>query len=139
MAKSKPKPELIQKHAAEQCEQAKPTHGKTWEMVCDWQENNCDICGPRKKIDTFEPAHVDRRRDPPPRFQDEPSAPAKAAVLKAAVLKAKKETKPPKPPVTVVSPTTKPAVLGERKRMPGHLGAPETWPVSHDPRHEGRT
>ena len=74
--------------------------------------------GPRKKIDTFEPVHAERRRETLIRFNDEPSAPAKAPVLKAA---AKRETKETKPPVTTVSPALKPALkLGERKRVPGH-------------------
>ena len=59
---------------------------------------------------------TDRRSIAPTRFKDESSA-LKAPVLKAA---AKKETKPPKPSVAAVSPAPKPAVLGERKRVPGH-------------------
>ena len=37
MAPKKPKrkTDLIDKYAAEQHQQTKPTHGKTWEMVCD--------------------------------------------------------------------------------------------------------
>ena len=85
-AKPKPKATLIQKHAAEQRQQTKtkPTQGKTWEYVCDCNEDDCDKCAPRKKIDTFEPAHAARRSMVPARLQDEPSAPAKAAVPKAA-------------------------------------------------------
>ena len=106
----------MEQYTAEQRQQAKPAQGKTWEYVCDCQEDNCDICAPRKKIDTFEPAHTDRRSIAPTRFKDESSA-LKAPVLKAA---AKKETKPPKLSVAAVSPAPKPAVLGERKRVPGH-------------------
>ena len=120
-AKPKPKATLIQKHAAEQRQQTKPTQGKTWEYVCDCNEDGCDKCAPRKKIDTFEPAHVARRSMVPARLQDELSVPARAAVRKAG-----EEAKPPKPPekeetvVTVVSPAREPTVLGERKRVRGH-------------------
>ena len=86
-------------------------------MVCNCKKDDCAECAPRKKIDTFEPAHADRR-SPPPCFQDEPSAPAKAAVPKAAAMKG---TNPSVPrPVTALSPVPKPAVLGERKRVRGH-------------------
>ena len=108
----------IEKHAAEQRKNAKPTEVMTWEMVCDCKKDDCADCAPRKKIDTFEPAHTDRRSNAPTHFQDEPSAPAKAAVPKAA---AKKVTNPFVPrPVTALSPVPKPAVLGERKRVRGH-------------------
>ena len=112
------KAKLLEKHAAGQLQQENPTQGQTWEYVCDCKEDNCDKCAPRKKIDTFEPAHAARRSIAPTRSNDEPSAPAKAPVLKAA---AKRETKETKPPVTTVSPALKPALkLGERKRVPGH-------------------
>jgi hypothetical protein len=118
-AKGGMKAKLMEKHAAEQLKNArKPTGGKTWEMVCDCKKDDCAECAPRKKIDTFEPAHADRRSNAPARYKDEPSAPAKAAVPKAA---AKKGTNPPVPrPVTAVSPVPKPVVLGERKRVRGH-------------------
>ena len=113
VTKPKPKAKLMEKHVAEQREQSKPTQGKTWEYVCDC---NKDECAPRKQIDSGKPAHAARRSIAPNRFKDKSSAP-KAPVPKAA---AKKETKPPKPPVTAVSPAPKPAVLGERKRVRGH-------------------
>ena len=118
-AKGGKKAKIMEEHAAEQRKNArKPTGGKTWEMVCDCKKDDCAECAPRKKIDTFEPAHADRRSNAPARFKDEPSAPAKAAVPKAA---AKKGTNPPVPrPVTAVSPVPKPVVLGERKRVRGH-------------------
>ena len=56
-------------------------------MVCDYKKDDCADCAPRKKIDTFAPAHADRRSTAPARFQDEPSVPSKAAVPKAAAKK----------------------------------------------------
>ena len=115
---TKPKAMIMAKHAAEQQQlaQSKPTEGKTWEYVCDCNEDECDACAPRKRIESGAPAHAARRSIVPNRFKDESSA-LKAPVPKAA---AKKETKPPKPPVTAVSPAPQPAVLGERKRVRGH-------------------
>ena len=117
-AKGGKKARIIEEYAAEQRKAKKPTEGKTWEMVCDCKKDDCADCAPRKKIDTFAPAHADRRSTAPARFQDEPSAPSKAAVPKAA---AKKGTNPSVPrPMTAVSPVPKLAVLGERKRVRGH-------------------
>ena len=114
--KSGKKAQILERFEAEQL-QPKPKR-KTWEMVCDCKKDDCADCAPRKKIDTFEPAHADRRSNAPARYKDEPSAPAKAAVPKAA---AKKGTNPPVPrPVTAVSPVPKLVVLGERKRVRGH-------------------
>ena len=121
-AKTKPgkKAKILQQFEAEQLQQ-KPKGGKTWLMVCDCQQADCAECAPRNKVDSFEPEHAERRRAAPARFKVELSAPARAAVLKA-----KEETKPPKPPakeetmVTVVSPAPKRTVLGERKRVRGH-------------------
>ena len=115
--KSGKKAKILQQFEAEQL-QPKPKGRKTWLMVCDCQEADCAECAPRNKVDSFEPEHAERRRAAPARFKVELSAPARAAVLKA-----KEETKPPKPPAkeeTVVSPAPKPAVLGERKRVRGH-------------------
>ena len=101
-AKGGKKARIIEEYAAKQRKNAKPTKGRTWEMVCDCKQDDCADCAPRKKFDTFEPAHADSRSNAPACFQDEPSAPAKAAVPKAA---AKKGTNPPVPrPVTAVSP-----------------------------------
>ena len=121
-AKTKPgkKAKLLQQYEAEQL-QLEPEGGKTWHMVCDCQQADCADCAPRNKVDSFEPKHAERRRAAPTRLQDELSVPARAAVRKA-----KEETKPPKPPekeetvVTVVSPAREPTVLGERKRVRGH-------------------
>ena len=101
----------MEQHEAERRQQ-EPKGGKTWEFVCDCQEDDCAKCASRMKIDAFEPTHAARRRAAPTRSKDESSAPTKAAVLKA-----NKETKPP---VTALSLAPKPAVLGERKRVPGH-------------------
>ena len=82
-AKGGMKAKLIEKHASEQLKDAKkPTEEKTWEMVCDCKKDDCADRAPRKKIDTFAPTHADRRSTAPARLQDEPSAPAKAAVPK---------------------------------------------------------
>ena len=115
---TKPKAMILEKHEAEQQQRAQsmPTEGKTWELVCDCNEDDCDVCAPRKRIESGAPAHATRRSVAPQRFEDESSA-LKAPVPKAA---AKEETKPPKPPVTAVSPAPTPAVLGERTRVRGH-------------------
>ena len=43
---TKPKAMIMAKHAAEQeqRERSKPTEGKTWEYVCDCNEDECDAC-----------------------------------------------------------------------------------------------
>lgn len=109
---------IMDKVAAEQeqREQSMPTEGRTWGYVCDCNEDDCNVCAPRKRIESGAPAHAARRSVAPKRFEDESSA-LKAPVPKAA---AKKETKPPKPPVTAVSPAPTPAVLGECTRVRGH-------------------